>query len=206
MKIGLFTDVYYPYVSGVVTAVDSLAKALKMYGCEVYIICINGKYRKYYREGNIIMIPGIPSSKIFNNYYMRLFYPSRAVKIVKDLNLDIIHTHTEGVIGMFGKSMGKKLHIPVVHTMHTFYESCVDYITKGHFEKIGQKGAKFFVTSFLTKTVDEVITPGKKSYDLLKNKYGIKQDVSVLPSGIDTMLLHRENYDIKEINKIRNNN
>ena len=203
MRVGIFTDVYFPYVSGVVTAVDSLRQGLELNGCEVFIISINALNKDYKREGNLISIPGIPTPKGMYDYYFRVTYPYKAIKMVKDLNLDIIHTHTEARIGMFGKSMGKKLGIPVVHTMHTMYEQCVDYITKGHLKRIGQKGAKFIVTSFLTKSVNEVITPGRKPYILLKDKYNVNQNINVIPNGINTDYLHKENYKSNDLEKLK---
>lgn len=185
MRVGIFTDVYYPYISGVVTSVNSLYKALTNLGCEVYIICVNSKKRKYEKEGNIIKIPGSRGPSPFGDYDMKYEFPIKATKLVKELNLDIIHTNTEGMIGILGRHMGKKLNIPVVHTAHTIYEDSASYITKGHFKRLGVIGAKAFVKFFLTKQVKEIITPGEKSYKCLKDKYKIKQNVTIIPNGID---------------------
>ena len=84
--------------------------------------------------------------------------------------------------------------------MHTSYEASVDYITKGHFKHLGNFGAKALVKIFLSKVILFVITPGEKSYDLLKNKYKIKQEVEVIPSGID-LKYYKKKYTEEEINK-----
>ena len=47
MRIGLFTEVYKPYVSGVVTSIMMLKKSLEQLGHEVYIVSINMDKVKY---------------------------------------------------------------------------------------------------------------------------------------------------------------
>lgn len=205
MRIGLFTDTYLPYVSGVVTAVDGLKKGLEELEHEVYVISLNGDEgkKKYKLDGNIVKIPGTKTPKNLYDYYFRVTYPNGAVKLVKDLDLDIVHTHTEGMMGIFGKSIAKKINVPVVHTFHTMYEDCINYITKGHFDKLGKKGAKAFVTTFLTKTVSRVIVPGEKPKRLLKDKYKIKQDVVVIPSGIEIQNFDSSIYSEKDIDTLK---
>ena len=206
MRIGLFTDVYLPYVSGVVTAVDTLRLALERQGHEVYVITINPDRKKfrYKKEGHIIRIPGIPSN--INNFNIRIGYPFKAVKMVRDLNLDIIHCHTEFGIGSFGRRMAKKLGIPYVQTLHTMYEDAIGYITKGFFPRLSNRATikltkKYYSDSYL----DEIIVPGEKVRKLLKNKYRIKKDVEVIPNGIELSSFYTENIKTRKIDKIKKN-
>ena len=46
MRIGLFSEVYKPYVSGVVTSVTMLKKSLEELGHQVYVVTINNKSNK----------------------------------------------------------------------------------------------------------------------------------------------------------------
>ena len=64
MRIGLFTDVYPPYVNGVSTSVLRLKRSLEALGHQVYVVTVNNENMKYkYEEdGNIIRVPG------FNRY------------------------------------------------------------------------------------------------------------------------------------------
>ena len=65
MRIGLFTDVYLPSVSGVVVAVETLKKVLEKKGHKVFIITMNNnpKSHRYIRKNNCLMIPGTKTSK-----------------------------------------------------------------------------------------------------------------------------------------------
>ena len=203
LRIGMFSDTYFPYISGVVTAIDSLKEALEKEGHEVFIITINADERfKYKKEGKVIRIPGIPSG--IYDYSIRITYPFKAVKMVKDLNLDIIHSHTEFGIGLFAKSMAKKLGIPFVQTFHTLYEDAVGYVTKGLFPKLSNKAVIKIIKLYYSEFIDQIIVPSDKVKSILANKYKIKPEINIIPSGVKIEQFYKEKYKEKEIDKLRN--
>lgn len=200
MKIGFFLDIYDTYISGMVESVKLLKKALEDEGHIVYIITTNGnsKIKKYLNEKNIIRIPSTKTK--INNFNLRLTYPKKCEKIIEDLNLDIIHSHTEFTIGRLGKKMSKKLNIPFIQTFHTRYDETINYITKGHLNKI----TDIFITKILKtyyndKTINEIIVPTKKIEKLLVNKYKIKNNISIVPTGIEiTKFSNNKNTNLRE--------
>ena len=83
LRIGIFTDVYYPSISGVVIAVENLKKALEKYeNCKVFIITVNSipKNNKYIKKDDVIRIPGLPIN--IYDYKVRITYPVKAVKMI----------------------------------------------------------------------------------------------------------------------------
>lgn len=61
LRIGIFTDVYYPSISGVVIAVENLKKALEKYeNCKVFIITVNSipKNNKYIKKMMLLEYQG----------------------------------------------------------------------------------------------------------------------------------------------------
>ena len=61
MRIGIFTETYTPYISGLVTSEVMLKKALEKKGHEVYVVTANLKSFKYDydEEEKVLRIPGI---------------------------------------------------------------------------------------------------------------------------------------------------
>ena len=186
MRIGIFTDSYYPHISGVATSIEMLKNALIEMGHKVYIVTpnlVNSKFI-YDKEKEIIYLPGIKTGL----YKLRLAepYSIKAMKIIKkEWQLDIIHTQTEFTVSRFARSVAKKLHIPVVHTYHTMYEDYVYYLTHGHFEKTAKKLVVNIISNFCNKKCDELIVPTDKIKDLFDKKYKINKHINVIPSGID---------------------
>ena len=168
MRIGIFTDTYLPYVSGLVTSELMLKKALEKMGHEVYIVTANLENFKFIndKEEKIIKIPGLP----IGIYDARLtgIYSINAINAIRKWNLDIIHSQTEFGVGTFARIVSKQLNIPLVHTYHTMYEDYVYYITKGYFDKPSKKIVEYLTKFYCDKTIEELIVPTKKTYDLFK--------------------------------------
>jgi len=203
MKIGIFTDAYEPYISGVATSIKMLKTALENMNHEVYIVTANlfDNNFKYDKKNRIIYIPGIKTG-IYNAKLTNI-YSIKAMNIIKKWNLDIIHSQTEFGVGIFSKIVSKKLNIPITHTYHTLYEDYVHYITHGHFDKFSKKIAIQITKTFCNNRCDELIVPTDKIKDLFQNKYNIKRSINVIPTGIDTSKFELNDSIKKNINKLK---
>ena len=60
MRVGLFTDTYFPQVSGVATSICTLKEELEKEGHEVYIFTTTDKAVKRYEDPTIIRLPSVP--------------------------------------------------------------------------------------------------------------------------------------------------
>jgi 1,2-diacylglycerol 3-alpha-glucosyltransferase len=180
MRIALFTDTYFPQVSGVATSIKTLKTELEKLGHIVFIFTTTDRDVDRYEDWDIIRLPSVP---FFAFKDRRVAYAgfSDALKIARRYQLDIIHTHTEFSMGILGVEIANALNIPVVHTYHTHYEDYVRYIAKGLL--IRPKMIKYFVRGFF-KDVDGVICPSEIVENLLQS-YEVQQDLRVIPTGID---------------------
>ena len=197
MRIGLFTDTYPPFINGVSTSVLMLKQGLEKLGHEVYVVTVNDESFSYKEEDGVLKIPSFPIGLM--NFRQSGIYPLKALKIIKKWKLDIIHSHTEFSIGTFARLISKQLNIPLVHTYHTMYEEYIYYITKGYFDSASKKLVEYLTLFLCDKTIDELIVPTEKAKELFKDKYKVKRDVYVIPSGIDTTRFYKENIDKIEI-------
>lgn len=203
MRIGIFTETYTPYISGLVTSEVMLKKALEKKGHEVYVVTANLEsfHYEYDEKEKILRIPGIPTG-IYNSRLTSI-YPLQALNKIKSWNLDIIHSQTEFAIGSFARLFAKQYNIPIVHTYHTMYEDYVHYITKGYFNRSSKKIVEYLTKFYCDRTINELIVPTKKAYDLFKEKYDVKRNIHIIPTGIEVERFYRENIDEKEITKLK---
>lgn len=200
MRIGIFSDTYIPLINGVSTSIEMLRKGLEKKGHKVYIVTVNPNSLKYEYGDKILRIPGVPVG-IFD-YRLTSIYPARAIKTIKNWNLDIIHSQTEFGIGTFARIIAKQFNIPLVHTYHTMYEDYVHYITKGHFNKTAKKIAEHLTLFYCDTTVTELIVPTKKTSDLFKEKYKVKRNVHIVPTGIE-IEKYSKKYSEEKINRLK---
>lgn len=200
MRIGIFSDTYIPQINGVSTSIEMLRKGLERNGHKVYIVTVNPSGLKYKYDENVLRIPGIPIG-IFD-YRLTSVYPAFAIKTIKSWNLDVIHSQTEFGIGTFARIISKQLNIPLVHTYHTMYEDYIHYITKGYFKKTSKKLVEYLTLFYCDSTATELIVPTKKTYDLFKEKYKVKRNVHIIPTGIE-IEKYSKNYSLDKINKLK---
>ena len=203
MKIGIFTDAYEPHISGVTTSIKMLKTALEKMHHEVFIVTANLDNNKFiYDDKNrIIYLPGIKTG-IYETKLTGI-YSKKAMKIIKNWHLDVIHSQTEFGIGYFSRIVAKKLNLPIVHTYHTLYEDYVHYVTHGHFNNLAKKLAIKITKYYCEKKCDELIVPTDKIKDLFINKYNISQPINVIPTGIDIDKFKLTSNMKKEIESIK---
>ena len=203
MRIGIFTETYTPYISGLVTSEVMLKKALEKKGHEVYVVTANLEtfHYEYDEKEKVLRIPGIPTG-IYNSRLTSI-YPIQALNKIKSWNLDIIHSQTEFAIGSFARLFAKQYNIPIVHTYHTMYEDYVHYITKGYFNRSSKKIVEYLTKFYCDKTINELIVPTKKANELFKEKYHIQRNIHIIPTGIEVDRFYEEKVDEKEINKLK---
>ena len=200
MNIGLFTETYYPEINGVATSVYMLKNELESLGHNVYVFTTTTPDAPEV-EYNVFRVPSLPCILITERR-VGMFYQHKLASIIKKLNLDIIHTHTEFSLGIFGRIMARELKIPIVHTYHTIYEDYTHYIT--HIHALDNR-AKAFMRVFskvCCNTVEQVIVPTEKTKDLLL-QYNVQKKINVVPTGIDLHKFDRNLYKKEEILAIK---
>lgn len=204
MRIGLFTEVYKPYISGVATSVDMLKKALEAKGHEVYVVTINIENKKleYDAKERVLRVPGIDVG-LYENLKFTSLYPIKTTTIITKWKLNIIHTHTEGSMGMYGRILAKQFDIPVVHTYHTMYEDYAYLVTKGKFVKATNKILEYASKFVCDTTITELIVPSKKAYKLFKEKYKFERNVYIIPNGVEIDRFFQEKQSKKELLELK---
>ena len=203
MRIGIFSETYTPYISGLVTSEVMLKNALEKEGHEVYVVTANLESFKYeYDEKErVLRIPGVPTG-IYDSRLTSI-YPIQAVNKIKSWKLDVIHSQTEFAIGTFARIFAKQYNIPLVHTYHTMYEDYIHYITKGYFDGPSKKIVEYLTNFYCDKTVTELIVPTQKTYNLFKEKYEYERNIHIVPTGIEVERFYAENNNKAEVKELR---
>lgn len=196
MNIALFSDTYPPEINGVATSTFNLFNILKKNGHNVYAIVTNPFSNKIEYKDNVLRIPGILLKKLYG-YRMAGFYSSKAMKIVREMKLDVIHIQTDAGIGIFGKIAARSLRVPTVYTYHTMYEDYTYYATKGHFDRFARNIVRRY-SRFVAEQCTEFISPSNKTKDIIRT-YGVDRYVNVIPTGIDFSKFKKENQDWQAI-------
>lgn len=180
MKIGIFTDTYYPQINGVATSVLMLKENLEKQGHSIYIFTTTDP-KAPTNEYNVFRLPSIPFA---SGRRIGVIYHLSIARKIRELQLDLIHTHTEFSLGIFGRMIANELGIPTVHTMHTMYEQYIHYIAKSGVLDAAAKTLARKLSRNFCNTSDAVIAPTEKVEEMLRG-YGVRNKVAVIPTGIE---------------------
>lgn len=197
MNIGFFTDTYFPQVSGVSTSVKLLRDELVRQGHNVIIFTTTDPAAK--AEIGVVRLPSIP----FVNYDdRRIAYSGfdRCLKIARQNDIEIVHTHTEFSLGMAGKYVASRMKIPNVHTYHTMYENYTHYILQGNL--IHASHVRYLSKLYCNQT-NGIVTPSKITHDKLR-EYGISEKIEIIPTGVQMpRYIPQNRIDVREELKLK---
>jgi 1,2-diacylglycerol 3-alpha-glucosyltransferase len=110
MKIGYFTDAYFPEIDGVTYTLKLWRDRLEAAGHDVWIVYPDGDYEPDDRE---LPVRSLPNP----------FYPGYRFGTVRRLSklpeFDIVHCHGPGPVGLLGLYCAKRRGLPSLYTHHT---------------------------------------------------------------------------------------
>ncbi len=121
MRVGFFTDSYFPWVNGVSISVQLFAEALRQQGHKVFIFCPGNSLKNEPEQDDIIRFRSFPSMW-HEEYRDTIPFLQKNLDYAKSFDLDIIHVHTPAQMGIFGARVAKELGLPLVTTYHTDVE------------------------------------------------------------------------------------
>ena len=203
MRIGIFTDSYKPYTSGVVTSITTFRDELTQLGHEVHIFAPS--YPHYEdEEPNVYRFYSVPSPTNTDFTLAIPIYPGLGT-LVKHLRLDIIHVHSPMIMGRVGLRYARKYNIPLVFTYHTRYDQYVHYVPVA--QDFAKEVTVKYSSSFCNHC-DHIIVPSEDIRTIVQENE-VRKPVTVIPTGIPLQKFEngdsawlRANFDIPTENKI----
>ncbi len=130
MDIAWFTDTWLPNRDGVVTSLLSFMGEMEKRGHNIYIFAPGeGKEeRTYYYKS--FTFPPYPQYKFPTPLSL---LSRRTSRIIKEIDADIIHSHSPGITGLHARIASIKTNTPMIFTFHTFIDDSVYLLFKNNF-------------------------------------------------------------------------
>jgi 1,2-diacylglycerol 3-alpha-glucosyltransferase len=179
MRIGIFTNCYYPMVNGVVGAATLLRKGFLEAGHEVYVFTPGfDDYQD--SEGGIFRYPAVNLTPRVK-YPVAIPFSPKVKRELKGIQLDIIHCHHPFVLGPVGLRLAHHRQIPIVYTFHTQYDQYTHYVP------LPSSLVSWFSTRQVrrfSQAVDQVTTPAESARQILL-QYGVTNSIQMIPNPTD---------------------
>ena len=184
MHIAFFTNTYHPFVSGVVRSIGSFRKTLSDSGHNVFIFA-------QHVDDYVDKEPFVFRYPSFNiswptDFHAVIPISSFVDHLIPSLKLDIIHAHHPVVLGKTAANKAAELNKPLVFTFHSQYTEYTHYLP------LNQETIQDFIKDLIdTRLVEfmekchHIVVPSSSMLELLEEVFGLKDRVSVVPTGID---------------------
>lgn len=183
MRIAIFAETYYPFISGVVTHIETLKLGLEAQGHQVLIVTMSPKAEHHYIKDGVLYCPALPLKRIYG-YGVANPLNLQRLRIIAEFDPDIIHIHTEFTMGIFGLWAAKQLKKPVVYTLHTMYDDYMCYISKREpIQKLVKPGAHMYFRKMAKKST-EIIGPSLKVVEYLR-RCNVDRHINIIPNTVD---------------------
>lgn len=186
MNIAIFVDAYLPIKNGVVTSVNQLKAGMEGEGHKVYIFTVNVPGCEPLPD--VYRFPSIKFGKKSESM-LGLVSHRKVLAYMRELKIDLIHTHSEFSLGRAGKKAARKLGLPMVHTNHTMWQYYTHYLpgfltALVSVEKVMsgyQHGFKYFISpSVKAETYFKPLSDPDAIFRIIPN--GVDQDKFVTKS------------------------
>ncbi len=166
-------------VSGVVNSLDGIRQGLLKSGHQPYI------FAPEFRDFRDIQsqVYRFPSLEVFKriSFPIPIPYSTRLFRVLRELQLDLIHSHHPFMLGEVAASVARQKQIPLIYTFHTQVEHYSHYVPMN--QNVVRGVARSKIIRYLNKC-DLVIAPSSGIRGLL-DTYGSKARIETLPNAID---------------------
>ena len=180
MRVVMVSDVYFPRINGVSTAIQTYQQALRAHGVEVSLMAPDygqSGASSWITRVAARAVPGDPEDRL-----VRWGAMFDAVKHAVGQGCDLIHVQTPFVAHYAGSRAARRYGVPVIATYHTLFE---EYL-KHYAPLIPSSWLRGLARSFSRRqcnSLDAVIVPSSAIYERLGG-YGVTTAMHVLPTGI----------------------
>ena len=184
LHIAQFTNFYHPVVNGVVHSVSLYRRALTALGHNVFVFAQSASDFED-DEPFIFRYPAvpIPSQADISAAIPIAPYLDRVIPCLK---IDVIHTHHPFLLGQVAATKAEELDVPLVFTFHTRYRDYSHYFPLP--AEFVQEFIKTAIDSWLGEFMEKcqhIIVPSQSMLEVLSEGYGLNEQVSVIPTGIE---------------------
>jgi glycosyltransferase involved in cell wall biosynthesis len=130
---------------------------------------------------------------MYKSLRVALPYKRGFMKQIRDLKLDLVHSHTPFSMGYLAERVAAAEGIPHVHTYHTLYPEYVKHYFPGPKNIVSGLTKKF--TAGFCNRAHQVLAPSEGVKQTLLS-YGITHSVRVLSTGIDRTVFETRDQDM----------
>ena len=180
MRIALFAECYLPAKNGLSAVLYQFKRAVENRGHHVTLV--TPRYGSWHANDDTILLTNSIPLGARIEARCALINQTSINKELRRRQIEIIHTHTEFPVGFSGRRAAKALGLPLLHTMHTFWEAYTHYIPFGFMPVITQM-LRWYQRHYL-RPFSTIVVPSPKTERYISELTPNKQ-IHIIPNAMD---------------------
>jgi glycosyltransferase involved in cell wall biosynthesis len=180
MRVLMVSDVYFPRINGVSTAIQTYREALAAHGVEVSLVAPdygNVCAEPWVSRVSARQVPRDPEDRLVRWGAMR-----SAVDAAVARGCDLIHVQTPFLAHYAGHGAARRAGLPVIATYHTLFEEYLQhyapFVPAGWLRSMARRFSRSQCNA-----LNAVIVPSQAIHRRLSD-YGVTSPLHILPTGI----------------------
>jgi glycosyltransferase involved in cell wall biosynthesis len=188
LRVALFSGNYNYIREGANQALNQLVGYLERAGHQVRVYSPVTDTPAFEPKGTLIPVPSI-ALPVRNEFRLALGIPAEIRRDIERFAPDLVHVSTPDILGTRAETFAKQLKVPIVASLHTRFESYLDYYGLGWLRPLAEAHLRRFY-----RRADCVLAPTAGLVDELKRLRGDDQ-VALWSRGVDRTLFNPSRRD-----------
>ncbi|WP_340318147.1 glycosyltransferase family 4 protein [Rhizorhabdus argentea] len=189
MRIALFSGNYNYLREGANQALNRLVAYLEAKaGCQVRVYSPVTDRPAFEPAGTLVPVPSI-ALPVRSEFRLALGLPSAIRADVRSFDPDIVHVSTPDILNMRAQTLAKQMGVPIVISMHTQFESYLDYYGIGWLRPLVEAHLRRFY-----RRGNHVVAPTPALVDAVCRMRG-DESASVWSRGVDRLMFNPSRRD-----------
>jgi 1,2-diacylglycerol 3-alpha-glucosyltransferase len=185
MRVGQLTDCYLPVLNGVTNMVRTHKAQLERMGHQAPVFTA-GHLDYPDEEPDVVRSPGLPLGD--TGYCAAPGYSRRAQ--VRLATMDLLHAHHPFIAGRLALRYGRRFGQPVVYTNHTRLDLYAGVYVPRPLGRLARRLLCWYMPRFAARC-DLVIAPSAGLAAVMRERWGVRSPVVVVPNGVDLARFRR---------------
>ncbi|MGH6924198.1 MAG: glycosyltransferase family 4 protein [Propylenella sp.] len=182
MRIALFSGNYNYLREGANQALNRLVDHLETKaGCEVRVYSPVSEKPAFEPAGTLVPVPSI-ALPVRSEFRLALGLPRAIRHDIRSFAPDLVHVSTPDILNTRAQTLAKQMAVPIVASMHTRFETYLDYYGLGRFRPLAEAHLRRFY-----RRSDHVVAPTPALVSEIRRMRGDDQ-ASVWCRGVDRSL------------------
>ncbi|HEY0116019.1 MAG TPA: glycosyltransferase family 1 protein, partial [Allosphingosinicella sp.] len=140
--------------------------------------------------GDVVSIPSVPIPGR-SEYRLATGLPKRVREDIRAFSPTLFHLSAPDLLGRRAQTFAKELNVPVVASLHTLFQTYLDYYGLGFLRPMGER----YLDRFYSRC-DYVLAPNELLADDLRDSTGLGDQVRIWSRGVDHNMWSADQRDM----------